>query len=116
MQVDKDILFKRNKHYSPKTCCFVPDRINSLIIKSDAIRGEYPIGVSYNKRSGLYSASMKKNNKNIWLGEYTTPEKAFNIYKIEKEKYIKEVADSYKEKIPDKLYKALYNYCVEVDD
>ena len=116
MQVDKDILFKRNKLYSPDTCCFVPDRINSLIIKSDSIRGKYPIGVSYKKNTGLYCASMKKNNRNVWLGEYTTPEKAFSVYKIEKEKYIKEVADEYRDKIPNKIYNALYNYEVEIDD
>ena len=59
---------------------------------------------------------MKKNNRNIWLGEYTTPEKAFNIYKTEKEKYIKEIADEYRDKIPSKIYNALYNYEVEIDD
>ncbi len=116
MQVDKDILIKRNKLYSPDTCCFVPDRINSLIIKSDSIRGKYPIGVSYIKNTGLCCASMKKDNKNIWLGEYATPEIAFNVYKTEKEKYIKEVADEYKDKIPNEIYNALYNYEVEIDD
>lgn len=116
MQIDKDILFKKNKHYSPNTCCFVPDRINCLIIKSDKIRGEYPIGVSYRKKSGLYTASMKKKNRNVWLGDYATPEEAFQAYKIEKEKYIKEVADLYKGKIPKKLYDALYKYQVEIDD
>ena len=116
MQIDKDILFKKNKHYSPNTCCFVPDRINCLIIKSDKIRGEYPIGVSYSKKSGLYIASMKKSNRNVWLGEYVTPEKAFQVYKAEKEKYIKEVADSYKGKIPKNVYDALYKYQVEIDD
>lgn len=116
MQIDKDILIKGNKIYSPTTCCFVPDRINSLIIKSDNIRGKYPIGVSFNKKTNLYIASMKKHNKNVWLGEYTNPQKAFYVYKKEKEKYIKEVADQYKNKIPDKLYKALYSYEVDIND
>ena len=33
-----------------------------------------------------------------------------------KEKYIKEVADEYKDKIPQKLYEALYAYKVEITD
>lgn len=33
MCLDKDILFKRNKIYSPKTCCIVPDNINILFTK-----------------------------------------------------------------------------------
>ena len=34
-QLDKDILFKGNKIYSPETCCFVPQEINSLFVKRD---------------------------------------------------------------------------------
>lgn len=32
------------------------------------------------------------------------------------EKNIKEVANYYKNKIPNKLYQSLYNYIVEIDD
>lgn len=32
--VDKDILVKNNKLYSPQTCCFVPKEINETFIKS----------------------------------------------------------------------------------
>lgn len=30
--LDKDILLKGNKVYSPETCAFVPAKINSLLI------------------------------------------------------------------------------------
>ena len=43
-----------------------------------------------------------------------TVEEAFNVYKTIKENYIKEVANKYK--IPEKLYQALLNYQVEVND
>lgn len=43
--LDKDILYKGNKIYSPETCCFVPQKINCLLVKNDINRGEYPIGV-----------------------------------------------------------------------
>lgn len=33
-----------------------------------------------------------------------------------KENYIKEVANEYKDKIPQKLYEAMYRYKVEIDD
>jgi len=46
MELDKDILIKGNKVYSPKTCIIVPQYINSLFTKREAQRGEYPIGVS----------------------------------------------------------------------
>ena len=56
----------------------------------------------------------KKQQK--YLGLYNTPEEAFNAYKTFKENYIKQVADKYKDKIPDKLYKAMYNYKVKITD
>lgn len=42
--LDKDILSKGNKVYSEDTCCFVPQEINSLLVRSNATRGKYPLG------------------------------------------------------------------------
>ena len=116
MELDKDILFKGNKIYSPETCIFVPKNINLLFVKSDAKRGDYPIGVNYNKRSGKFVARCGEYGKRVNLGTFRTPEEAFNVYKSEKERYIKEVADLYKDRIPQKLYEALYKYEVEITD
>lgn len=122
MCLDKDILYKGNKVYSPNTCIFVPERINTLFIKHDNSRGKYPIGVTYHKQTRKFQTScniydFKENKtKSEYLGLYDTPEKAFQIYKQFKEKNIKEVADYYKDKIPNKLYQALYNYEVEITD
>ena len=41
---------------------------------------------------------------------------AFCFYKQQKEKNIKEMADLYKDKIPLQLYKAMYQYEVEISD
>ena len=43
--LDKDIVVPRSKLYSPETCAFVLKATNSFVIASDAIRGDYPIGV-----------------------------------------------------------------------
>lgn len=115
MNLDKDILIKGNKVYAPSTCIFVPERLNKLIIKSDSIRGVLPIGVSQT-REGKYVATMKNKNTKEYLGVFETPEEAFSTYKVEKEKYIKEIADEYKDKIPSKLYEAFLGYEVHIDD
>ena len=115
MALDKDILYKGNKVYSPDTCVFVPQRINSLFIKCNKSRGECPIGVS--KQYDKYVAWLSKGNGNpIRLGTYDTPEEAFLTYKKAKEEYIKEVAEEYKSQIPHELYEAMINYEVNIDD
>ena len=122
MELDKDILVKHNKIYSPETCIYVPQRINTLFVKKDKNRGGNPIGVQYHKRDKIYEVWCNLINpetgksKGKYLGRYDTQEKGFEVYKYYKEKNIKEVADYFKKEIPDKLYDALYNYEVEIDD
>ena len=121
MNLDKDILVKHNKIYSPETCIFVPQAINLLFVKSDKSRGESVIGTSLYK-NGKYQVRCYMINpetgksKIKHLGYYDTQEKGFKVYKYYKERNIKEVADYYKEQIPQILYNALYNYEVEIDD
>lgn len=117
MCLDKDILFKGNKLYSPNTCVFVPHNVNSLFTKGDSVRGELPIGVAIDKRHNKYQAQCRTQyNKRKWLGYYNTPQEAFQSYKQFKENLIKQVADKYKSYIPEKLYDAMYRYEVEIDD
>ena len=120
MCLDKDILIKGNKIYSPETCVFVPEKINLLFIKSDNSRGNDPIG-SHQLPSGNYRVRCSNGyGKYINLGTYSTPQEAFRVYKQYKEKVIKEVIDSYEGKIPEphysRLREAMYNYKVEIDD
>lgn len=114
--LDKDILFKGNKLYSEYTCCFVPTEINSLLTKSDKIRGEHPIGVYYHNRDKKYIAKCKTSNKTVHLGAYFTSTEAFIAYKQAKEDYIKEVANKWKDQIDPRVYEALMKYQVEITD
>lgn len=114
MELDKDILIKHNKIYAPNTCCFLPRRINSLLINSKAIRGKFPIGVDYNNNK--YRARCNTLNGSVHLGYFTTVEKAFIAYKNFKEQYIKDVANEYKEYIPKNVYDALMKYTIEMND
>ena len=116
MCLDKDILFKRNKIYSPKTCCIVPDNINILFTKTDALRGKYPIGVSWHKEHNCFVSQMNRDGKLIHLVNFNNPIDAFNMYKKEKEKEIKRQANIYKKYLPQNVYDALLKYEVEIDD
>ena len=121
MHLDKDILVKGNKIYSPKTCIFVPERINTLFIKQERHRGKYLIGVIYHKRDNIFEVKCSCLNKEgkkqrRYLGRYDSEFQAFTCYKNFKENYIKQVADEYKNFIPQKLYDAMYEYKVEIND
>ena len=114
--LDKDILVKGNKTYSPNTCCLVPENVNSLFIKRNAARGKYPIGVS--KSHNIFVAQWSDNKGNKYRTTHETIEDAFASYKAEKEKVIKQVAQEEFDKgnITKKCYEAMINYEVEITD
>lgn len=120
--LDKDILVKRNKVYSPDTCCLVPQNVNVLFTKREADRGDYPIGVSLSGDKTCYvvqfSNPLLKNKTSNYIDRYSTINKAFLVYKKLKEDVIKHIAqEEYnKNNITKQCYEAMMNYEVEIDD
>ena len=113
-------MHKGNKIYSLENCILVPQWINTLFIKCDASRGQYPIGVSYHKKSKKYKAQCSINGKYIGLGYYSTIEETFNAYKIAKEQEIKKIANDCVLKgfisKDSRLYNAMMGYQIKIDD
>lgn len=114
MTLDKDIFSKDEKIYSAETCIFVPQRINLLFVNNYSKKNNsLPKGVSYLKSIKKYRCYMNKiidgKSKQVNLGYYDTVEQAKIVYDQEKIKYIKEVAEEYKDKIPNKLYEYMKN-------
>ena len=101
MHLDKDILIKGNKIYSPDTCLIVPQRINMLFLQKPN-KYNLPSGISP-MANNRYRADY--NGKKV--GNYDTLEEAIQAHDNEKRKAIKRVADEYKAVIPDKVYQAL---------
>lgn len=117
-ELDKDILVKGNKLYSPETCCFVPREINSLFTKHRRGRGTWPIGVYYNARGWRrkFVAALHIDGVRRGVGSFLTPEEAFQAYKVAKEAWISEVAEKWKDKIEPRVYEAMRDYKVEIID
>lgn len=116
---EKDLLVKGNKLYSPDTCCFLPIELNNQMLKSEAARGLYPIGVYESKYNGRFIAHLSnywEDSTSSHLGMFDTPEEAFYCYKNAKENYLKRLADKWKDKICPRAYNALMNYQVEITD
>jgi len=116
--LDKDILVKGNKLYSPETCCFVPREVNILFINNRINRGEYPLGVYMHPVNKNYVASLRRGDRKIsqHLGSFSTVEEAFSVYKREKEIFIRERADKWKDQLDPLVYQAMLNWKVEITD
>ena len=67
-----------------------------------------------------YQAYCNINRKKINLGYYSTPQEAFNAYKIAKENEIKRIADDCVSKgyitKDSRLYNAMISYKIEIYD
>lgn len=116
--LDKDVIVKYNKLYSPSTCAFIPQELNKLIYvrPTDEKRGPWPIGVFYSKRDKRYVAAIKKNLEYEYLKQCTTPEEAFLYYKRAKELHIKEQANKWKDQIDKRVYNSLMGFELTIDD
>ena len=106
--LDKDILLKHNKIYSPETCIFVSPSINKLLNKNAAIRGDFPIGVCLDKNKKIM-AQCKVNGKMVYLGVHKSVDLAHKAYKCFKYKVITAIAINESEP----LRSALINYKIE---
>lgn len=113
--LDKDIIERGNKIYSPHKCSFVPTCINNLFTLRGNKRGEYPLGV-HQAPYGRFVAQINRDNKRVCLGRFDTPEETFLVYKSAKEEVIKKLATDYKGIINNIVYESLINWKVEVTD
>jgi len=78
--LDKDVLFPRNKHYSAETCVFISYSLNNLLSGQYSKNTEFPQGVSYVKSRNKYLAQISINYKTINLGRYNTIIEASKAY------------------------------------
>lgn len=108
IDLDKDILVKGNKVYSPDTCIFTPHIINTYF--ENFTRKPVPL------KSGKYRMDIYIDGKTVPLGIFDTEEKAKLEFIKHKEAAIVTKADLYRDKIPARLYKAMLDFKVELTD
>ena len=116
-QLDKDFIIAGNKEYSEHTCVFLPQELNMFVVKNTSRRGDYPIGVSFEKSRNKYVAGFcnstgTRNN----LGRFDTVEEAFNTYKMAKELQARDFAIKYRGIVDNRVIEVLNNYTVNIDD
>lgn len=120
--LDKDILIKGNKVYSPETCCLVPNNVNTLFVAQDKRRGGLPIGVRMTRDKVKFQAECNNPfsdaHSSEYIGRYDTKEEAFYAYKKRKEEIIKQIAsfEYANGNITKNIYNAMIRYEIEITD
>lgn len=112
--LDKDILVKGNKIYSPDTCCFIPQELNTILLDNKINRGNLPIGVTKSKNK--FIVRLKKYRSKVYLGTFINSIEAFETYKIAKESHVREVSEKWKSYISLKVYNKLIQYKTNMFD
>lgn len=84
--LDKDILIKDNKSYSPEACVFVDAMTNGFILERGNDRGDWPLGVHWCSYEKFFKAQCNNpfSKKRECIGRFTCPESAHSAWKKRK--------------------------------
>lgn len=95
--LDKDLLYKGNRIYSPKTCVFLHKYVNRFIENGRGNSSVYPFGVYLHKSTNKLMVRCKNpfTKKDGYLGlfELHEAEKAGKVYLAKKHEYACRFAD-----------------------
>ena len=94
-ELDKDLIFKGNKVYSPETCAFVDKKLNQFTNDRLSAIGDWPTGVSFNKRKEKLESRCQNHltKKNEYLGNFNCPQAAHLAWKKRKHEIACQLAD-----------------------
>lgn len=118
MELDKDLLIRDNKIYSPKTCCILPKTLNILISSCHQKKDSnlyMPLGVRkiYVNKRPKYQGIISINSKPMKLPLRNRPKAAFEDYFTQKKAQLMIAAEQYKPYLPEHIYHALINYEIQ---
>lgn len=103
--LDKDLMEFGNTVYCPSKCCILSPSVNSAIkMVTWKQESDLPIGV-HRHTSGAYQSSLKGETK------YSSDSAALSVWYVEKKKKVlRELAETFKEEIPEVVYDNLTNW------
>lgn len=104
LHLDKDLLGKDCRIYSPETCIFIPASINLAISNNYTNNTTGKTGVTYIETKRKYMARIVRFGKECYLGLFEDIETAYKIYKDAREEYLVDLINTYKHKIPDIIF------------
>ena len=110
--IDKDLLSPKGKKiYSPETCVFLPPELNLAITNQAEVKDNpFYLGkeVTYNYDYGYYYVKTHG-----YLGNFDTKEKASAAYREYRINKVQQLANFYKEHMPEFIYEKLIAWTPE---
>lgn len=94
-QLDKDIIKPGNKVYAPEYCCFISQRLNSIMNK--CLSDNAPLGFTEQKTTGRFIAQIRMAGKNIYLGSFLSKAEAALAYRKAKSNLLIEESKKHKD-------------------
>lgn len=110
--LDKDLIVKGNKVYSPETCSFVPRVLNNLLNSRAYSCSKTPLGV-FHQPNGTYRANISEFGRTRLIGVYENEVDAFTAYKLAKNAYLRVVLVQYKDVIKPAVYRTVLSWFAE---
>lgn len=108
--LDKDLLIKGNKVYSPDTCCFIPQQLNNIFRGKRSGKSDPSLPRGVLQRHARFQATSSFNGKSEPLGTHDTKEAAFDAVKAYVENKVKYLAELHKNILPLKVYEVLLDF------
>lgn len=99
-QLDKDLILHDNKVYSDKTCVFVPSEVNNFLIACDTARGDLPLGVTRNNKTGYTSQCQSGEGKQLRFSGFHCPYEAHRKWQETKLVVGNRIVEKYSELAP----------------
>lgn len=94
-ELDKDIINKGNKIYSPDNCSFVDKMTNMFIVDRLAARGKFLIGTHYDRSRNSFQSRCRNpfSKKQEHLGYFSCEKDAHNAWRKRKHELACQLAD-----------------------
>ena len=95
-QLDKDFLVRGNRKYSPETCVFIHQKVNTFLNDHSRVKGGTLIGTTWHKRDCKFVSQCRNpfTGKQERLGYHDTEISAHLAWKKRKHEIACELADS----------------------
>lgn len=80
--LDKDLMFEGNKIYSEVTCVFISEEVNKFMPDCKSVRGDYPVGVYFDKSVGKYKSQCRVKGTYKHIGLFDSVQDACQAYSL----------------------------------